>query len=55
MGIFLWVLSMAYPLLDELPQPGSAAQLLILLALVLEHLLDLFEDLEGVRQVYILG
>ena len=46
---------MAYPLLDELPHPDSAPQLLILLALVLEHLLYLFEDLEGVRQVYILG
>jgi hypothetical protein len=46
---------MAYPLLDELPQPGSAPQLLILLVLVLEHLLYLLEDLEGVRQVYILG
>ena len=46
---------MAYSLLDELPQPDSAPQLLILLALVLEHLLYLFEDLEGVRQVHILG
>ena len=46
---------MANSLQDVLPQPSSAPLLLVFLSLVLEHLLDILEDLEGVGQVYELG
>ena len=46
---------MADSLQDVLSQPSSASLLLLFLVLVLEHLLDLLEDLEGVGQVYELG
>ena len=43
------------PLLDVLPYPDRTPLSLILLTLVLEHLIDLLEDLVGIGQVYIPG
>ena len=48
-------MTIADPLLDELPQSDRTALLLILHTLVLEHLTDFLVDLIGVGQVYISG
>ena len=48
-------MSIADPLLDELPQSDRTSLLLVLLILILEHLVDFLVDLISVGQVYIPG